>query len=152
MPEWPLYCKRNSYSQSAHCKRAAQYLLIPLPPVYYLVQGEKIPAIQIGAPGESRNPLWTAKLLSIKTKVNHTVLMVNDDPVLQNANMRKASKRLSTKISADKPLLSTVYWPAASEPKIRRPNFGSTWQCSLSAPVRFLCSPKLPVSRTRKSG
>jgi excisionase family DNA binding protein len=62
-------------------KETAEYLRIPLPTVYYLVQRGKIPAIHIGG-------RWRIK----KSALDHdilrqgqpTVLVVDDDPVLQD--------------------------------------------------------------------
>src|SRR2546430_14913355 len=65
-------------------KETAKYLRIPLPTVYYLVQRGKIPAIQIGG-------RWRIKKSSLDRDVLHqdkqgqpTVLVVDDDPDLQN--------------------------------------------------------------------
>jgi excisionase family DNA binding protein len=65
-------------------KETAEYLRIPLPTVYYLVQRGKIPAIQIGG-------RWRIKKSSLDREVLHqdrqgqpTVLVVADDPGLQD--------------------------------------------------------------------
>jgi len=65
-------------------KETAEYLRIPLPTVYYLVQRGKIPAIQIGG-------RWRIKKSSLDRDVLHqpkpgqpTVLAVDDDPGLQD--------------------------------------------------------------------
>ena len=61
-------------------KETAEYLRIPIPTVYYLVQRGKIPAIQIGG-------RWRIKKSSLDRDVLHqdkqgqpTVLVVDDDP------------------------------------------------------------------------
>jgi len=61
-----------------------KYLRIPIPTVYYLVQRGKIPAIQIGG-------RWRIKKCSLDRDVLHqdkqgqpTVLVVDDDPDLQD--------------------------------------------------------------------
>ena len=64
-------------------KETAEYLRIPLPTVYYLVQRGQIPAIQIGG-------RWRIKKSSLGRDILHqdkqgqpTVLVVDDDPGLQ---------------------------------------------------------------------
>ena len=64
-------------------KETAEYLRIPLPTVYYLVQRGQIPAIQIGG-------RWRIKKTSLDRDILHqdkqgqpTVLVVDDDPALQ---------------------------------------------------------------------
>jgi excisionase family DNA binding protein len=64
-------------------KETAEYLRIPLPTVYYLVQRGQIPAIQIGG-------RWRIKKTSLDRDILHqdkqgqpTVLVVDDDPGLQ---------------------------------------------------------------------
>ena len=66
-------------------KETAEYLRIPIPTVYYLVQRGKIPAIQIGG-------RWRIKKSSLDRDVLHqdkqgqpTVLVVDDDPGLQGS-------------------------------------------------------------------
>ena len=54
-------------------KETADYLRIPLPTVYYLVQRGKIPAIQIGGRWRSRNPLWTAIFCAKKARPTNSV-------------------------------------------------------------------------------
>jgi excisionase family DNA binding protein len=65
-------------------KETTEYLRIPIPTVYYLVQRGKIPAIQIGV-------RWRIKKSSLDRDVLHqdkqsqpTVLVVDDDPGLQD--------------------------------------------------------------------
>ncbi len=55
-------------------KETAEYLRIPLPTVYYLVQRGQIPAIQIGG-------RWRIKKSSLDRDI--LVLVVDDDPGLQ---------------------------------------------------------------------
>jgi excisionase family DNA binding protein len=64
-------------------KETAEYLRIPLPTVYYLVQRGQIPAIQIGG-------RWRIKKSSLDRDILHqdkqgqpTVLVVDDYPGLQ---------------------------------------------------------------------
>ena len=66
-------------------KETAEYVRIPIPTVYYLVQRGKIPAIQIG-------DRWRIKKCSLDRDVLHqdkqgqpTVLVVDDDPGLQGS-------------------------------------------------------------------
>ena len=42
-------------------KETAEYLRIPLPTVYYLVQRGQLPAIQIGGDGELKEVCWIQK-------------------------------------------------------------------------------------------
>ena len=65
-------------------KETAEYLRIPIPTVYYLVQRGKIPGIQIGG-------RWRIKKSSLDRDILHqdkqgqpTVLVVDDDPGLQD--------------------------------------------------------------------
>ena len=65
-------------------KETAEYLRIPIPTVYYLVQRGKLPAIQIGG-------RWRIKKSSLDRDLPHqdkqgqpTVLVVDDDPGLQH--------------------------------------------------------------------
>ena len=65
-------------------KETAEYLRIPIPTVYYLVQRGKIPAIQIGG-------RWRIKRSSLDRDILHqdkygqpSVLVVDDDPGLQD--------------------------------------------------------------------
>ena len=65
-------------------KETAEYLRIPIPTIYYLVQRGKIPAIQIGG-------RWRVKKSSLDRDILHqdrqgqpTVLVVDDDPGLQD--------------------------------------------------------------------
>ena len=65
-------------------KETAEYLRIPIPTVYYLVQRAMIPAIRIGG-------RWRIKKSSLDRDVLHqdkqgqpTVLVVDDDPGLQD--------------------------------------------------------------------
>jgi excisionase family DNA binding protein len=74
-------------------KETAEYLRMPLPTVYYLVQRGKIPAIQIGG-------RWRIKKSSLDREVLHqdklgqpTVLAVDDDPGLQDL-LRTFLKRI----------------------------------------------------------
>jgi len=51
-------------------KETAEYMRIPPATVYSLIQRGEIPAIQIGAAGESRNPLWTATFCTKISEAN----------------------------------------------------------------------------------
>ena len=51
-------------------KETAEYLRIPLPTVYYLVQRGKFRPFKLAAAGESRNPLWIATFCTRTSKAN----------------------------------------------------------------------------------
>jgi excisionase family DNA binding protein len=64
-------------------KETAEYLRIPLPTVYYLVQRGQIPAIQIGGRWRIKKSLLDRDILRQDKQGQPTVLVVDDDPDLQ---------------------------------------------------------------------
>ena len=65
-------------------KETAEYLRIPLPTVYYLVQRGKIPAIQIGGRWRIKKSTLDRDVLHQDKQGQPTVLVVDDDPGLQD--------------------------------------------------------------------
>src|SRR5271166_4350142 len=65
-------------------KETSEYLRIPLPTVYYLVQRGKIPAIQIGGRYRIKKSALDHDILRQGKQGQPTVLLVDDDPVLQD--------------------------------------------------------------------
>ena len=64
-------------------KETAEYLRIPLPTVYYLVQRGQIPAIQIGGRWRIKKSSLDRDILREDKQGQPTVLVVDDDPDLQ---------------------------------------------------------------------
>ena len=65
-------------------KETAEYLRIPLPTVYYLVQLGKIPAIHIGGRWRIKKSSLDRDILRQDKQGQPTVLVVDDDPGLQD--------------------------------------------------------------------
>ena len=65
-------------------KETAEYLRIPLPTVYYLVQRGKIPAIQIGGRWRIKKSSLDRDVLRQDKQGQPTVLVVDDDPDLRD--------------------------------------------------------------------
>ena len=65
-------------------KETAEYLRIPLPTVYYLVQRGKIPAIQIGSRWRIKKSVLDHDILREDKQDQPTVLVVDDDLGLQD--------------------------------------------------------------------
>ena len=65
-------------------KETAEYLRIPIPTVYYLVQRGKIPAIQIGGRWRIKKSSLDRDLLHEDKRGQPTALVVDDDPGLQD--------------------------------------------------------------------
>jgi excisionase family DNA binding protein len=65
-------------------KETAEYLRIPLPTVYYLVQRGKIPAIQIGGRWRVKKSTLDRDILRQDKQGQPTVLVVDDDLGLQD--------------------------------------------------------------------
>jgi excisionase family DNA binding protein len=65
-------------------KETAEYLRIPVPTVYYLVNGGKIPAIQIGGRWRIKKSSLDRDILRQDKQGQPTVLVVDDDPGLQD--------------------------------------------------------------------
>jgi excisionase family DNA binding protein len=64
-------------------KETAEYLRIPLPTVYYLVQRGQLPAIQIGGRWRIKKSALDKDILHKDKEGQPTVLVVDDDPDLQ---------------------------------------------------------------------
>jgi len=64
-------------------KETAEYLRIPLPTVYYLVQRGQLPAIQIGGRWRVKKDLMDRDILRKEEEGQPTVLVVDDDTGLQ---------------------------------------------------------------------
>ncbi|MEQ1860924.1 MAG: response regulator [Chthoniobacteraceae bacterium] len=64
-------------------KETAEYLRIPLPTVYYLVQRGQIPAVQIGGRWRVKKDLLDRDVLRTEGGGQPTVLVVDDDEALQ---------------------------------------------------------------------
>ena len=65
-------------------KETAEYLRIPLPTVYYLVQRGKIPAIQVGGRWRIKKSTLDRDILRQDKQGQPTVLVVDDDLGLQD--------------------------------------------------------------------
>ncbi len=65
-------------------KETAEYLRIPLPTVYYLVQRGQLPAIQIGGRWRVKRDALDRDVLRNEEQGQPTVLVVDDDESLQN--------------------------------------------------------------------
>jgi excisionase family DNA binding protein len=65
-------------------KETSEYLRIPLPTVYYLVQRGQIPAIQIGGRWRIKKTALDRDILREEKKDQPTVLVVDDDPGIQD--------------------------------------------------------------------
>ena len=64
-------------------KETAEYLRIPLPTVYYLVQRGQLPAIQIGGRWRVKKDALDRDVLRAEEQGQPTVLVVDDDEALQ---------------------------------------------------------------------
>lgn len=65
-------------------KETAEYLRIPLPTVYYLVQRGQLPAVQIGGRWRIKRSLLDRDVLRKEDEAGQpTVMVVDDDPALQ---------------------------------------------------------------------
>jgi len=64
-------------------KETSEYLRIPVPTVYYLVQRGQIPAIQIGGRWRIKKSSLDRDILRQDKQGQPTVLVVDDDPDLQ---------------------------------------------------------------------
>ena len=65
-------------------KETAEYLRIPIPTVYYLLQRGKLPAIQIGARWRIKKSSLDRDLLHQDKQGQPTALVVDDDPGQQD--------------------------------------------------------------------
>jgi excisionase family DNA binding protein len=64
-------------------KETAEYLRIPLPTVYYLVQRGQLPAVQIGGRWRVKRDALDRNVLHNEEQGQPTVLVVDDDEALQ---------------------------------------------------------------------
>src|SRR5207302_1485715 len=64
-------------------KETAEYLRIPLPTVYYLVQRGQLPAIQIGGRWRVKKEALDREILREEEHGQPTVLVIDDDENLQ---------------------------------------------------------------------
>ena len=64
-------------------KETAEYLRIPLPTVYYLVQRGQLPAVQIGGRWRVKRDAIDRDVLHAEAQGQPTVLVVDDDEALQ---------------------------------------------------------------------
>lgn len=64
-------------------KETAEYLRIPLPTVYYLVQRGQLPAIQIGGRWRVKKASLDRDILRRDDEGQPTILVLDDDPVIQ---------------------------------------------------------------------
>jgi excisionase family DNA binding protein len=64
-------------------KETAEYLRIPLPTVYYLVQRGQLPAIQIGGRWRVKRDMLDRDVLRNEDQGQPTVLVVDDDEAIQ---------------------------------------------------------------------
>jgi excisionase family DNA binding protein len=65
-------------------KETAEYLRMPIPTVYYLVQRGQLPAIQIGGRWRVKKDAIDRDVLHTEEQGQPTVLVVDDDPGLQS--------------------------------------------------------------------
>ena len=65
-------------------KETSEYLRIPLPTVYYLVQRGQLPAIQIGGRWRVKKDMLDRDILRNEAEGQPTVLVVDDDTGLQS--------------------------------------------------------------------
>jgi excisionase family DNA binding protein len=65
-------------------KETAEYLRIPLPTVYYLVQRGQLPAVQIGGRWRVKKDLLDRDILHEQEKSQPTILVVDDDKGIQS--------------------------------------------------------------------
>jgi excisionase family DNA binding protein len=65
-------------------KETAEYLRIPLPTVYYLVQRGQLPAIQIGGRWRIKKDSLDRDILHAEEQGQPTVLVVDDEPNIQS--------------------------------------------------------------------
>lgn len=64
-------------------KETAEYLRIPLPTVYYLVQRGQLPAVQIGGRWRVKKGSLDRDILRRGDEGQPTILVLDDDPVIQ---------------------------------------------------------------------
>ncbi len=87
MPQPSANESNSPQGQAVHnlmtVKETAEYLRIPLPTVYYLVQRGQLPAIQIGGRWRVKKDMLDRDILRNQEEGQPTVLVVDDDTGLQ---------------------------------------------------------------------
>ena len=76
--------KANQMHNLMTVKETAEYLRIPLPTVYYLVQRGQLPAIQIGGRWRVKRDMLDRDILRNEGEGQPTVLVADDDEGLQS--------------------------------------------------------------------
>ena len=88
MPQPPKKESNLQQANSIHnlmtVKETAEYLRIPLPTVYYLVQRGQLPAIQIGGRWRVKKDMLDRDILHNEEEGQPTVLVADDDEGLQS--------------------------------------------------------------------
>src|SRR6188768_1833092 len=79
-------------------KETAEYLRIPLPTVYYLVQRGQLPAIQIGGRWRVKKDALDRDVLRNEEHGQPTVLVVDDDDPLQSMFMLFITKAALSRV------------------------------------------------------
>jgi excisionase family DNA binding protein len=81
---WSVVVCAASMHNLMTVKETAEYLRIPLPTVYYLVQRGQLPAIQIGGRWRVKKDALDRDVLRNEEQGQPTVLVVDDDEALQS--------------------------------------------------------------------
>ncbi len=103
-------------------KETAEYLRIPLPTVYYLVQRGQLPAIQIGGRWRIKRSLLDRDILKTDEGGQPTVLVVDDDPALQTLFKQFSQEgRLRTHRRRNRGRSAFLRGKAAFRPRLPRP-------------------------------
>lgn len=88
MPKTPANDSNSQQAVPLHnlmtVKETSEYLRIPLPTVYYLVQRGQLPAIQIGGRWRVKRDMLDRDILRNEEEGQPTVLVVDDDTGLQS--------------------------------------------------------------------
>src|SRR5262245_64963404 len=85
----PIRCRRlpnhaMSNQNLMTAKETAEFLRIPLPTVYYLMQRGQLPAVQIGGRWRVKRDLLERDVLRNQEATQPTVLVVDDDAGIQS--------------------------------------------------------------------
>ncbi len=84
VPASPTEQVRDSGPDLLTVKETAQYLRIPLPTVYYLVQRGQLPAVQIGGRWRIKRHSLDKDILRKESEGQPTALVLDDDPAIQD--------------------------------------------------------------------